>query len=130
MCVTRSPGMIALGFITLTVEELLSARECGMVLPERTAVITFDDGLADFAAFSDEPNRGGRPGAAGTDGRLTGRRWHERVTLATPADGSTGGCMPIAAPLAQAILAKPGGYYVNVHTATEPQGAIRGTLSK
>ena len=41
--------LTALGFLALTVGELILARESGMLLPERTAVITFDDGLADFA---------------------------------------------------------------------------------
>lgn len=41
-----------LGFTTLTVAELLLARAVGMPLPERTAVITFDDGFADFAAYA------------------------------------------------------------------------------
>jgi hypothetical protein len=52
------------------------------------------------------------------------------VAFANPADGASGGCMPIAAPLARDILAKPGSYYVNVHTAAEPQGAIRGNLMR
>jgi peptidoglycan/xylan/chitin deacetylase (PgdA/CDA1 family) len=42
-------GLVDLGFTTLTVGELLLARASGMMLPERTAVITFDDGFADFA---------------------------------------------------------------------------------
>lgn len=44
--------LTALGCTTLTVEELISAREGGMVLPDRTAVLTFDDGFADFAAYA------------------------------------------------------------------------------
>ena len=50
------------------------------------------------------------------------------IPLAAPTDGSSGGCVPIAADVAQAILANPGGYYVNVHTQAFPQGAIRGQL--
>jgi len=52
------------------------------------------------------------------------------VTLKTPTDGSSGDCQPIAADVAQAILRNPGGYYVNVHTAVQPAGAIRGQLSR
>jgi peptidoglycan/xylan/chitin deacetylase (PgdA/CDA1 family) len=42
--------LVRLGFTSLTVGELLLARASGLPLPERTAVITFDDGFADFAA--------------------------------------------------------------------------------
>ena len=51
------------------------------------------------------------------------------VTLQAPADGSGSGCQDIAADLAQALVSNPEGYYVNVHTALVPQGAIRGQLS-
>ena len=62
-------------------------------------------------------------GGAGTDGPPV-------VTLEAPADGSSGGCQPIAADLAQALLANPAGFYVNVHNAVFPRGAIRGQLEK
>ncbi len=52
------------------------------------------------------------------------------ITLAAPTDGASGGCQPIAADLAQKLLANPGGYYVNVHNAAFPGGVIRGQLNK
>jgi hypothetical protein len=52
------------------------------------------------------------------------------VALTAPTDGTSGGCVPIAADVAQALLANPAGYYVNVHTRTFPNGAIRGQLAK
>ena len=52
------------------------------------------------------------------------------VALTAPTDGTSGGCVPIAADVAQALLANPAGYYVNVHTRTFPNGAIRGQLMK
>ena len=62
-------------------------------------------------------------GAAGQTGNPV-------VMLAAPTDGTSGGCVPIAADVAAALLANPGGYYVNVHTRQFPNGAIRGQLTK
>jgi hypothetical protein len=62
-------------------------------------------------------------GAAGQTGNPV-------VMLAAPTDGTSGGCVAITADVAQALLANPAGYYVNVHTSTFPNGAIRGQLMK
>jgi hypothetical protein len=52
------------------------------------------------------------------------------VPLATPgADGKAGGCAPVARPLVAQILGAPASYYLNVHTAEFPGGAIRGQLT-
>ncbi|HYH59008.1 MAG TPA: CHRD domain-containing protein [Thermoleophilaceae bacterium] len=53
------------------------------------------------------------------------------VTLEWPSKGghaATSACVEVAKGDRQAILDKPGGYYVNVHTADFPNGAIRGQL--
>ena len=52
------------------------------------------------------------------------------VPLEAPDGGSSGGCATITAEVAAALLANPGGYYVNVHTKVFPNGAIRGQLNK
>ena len=51
------------------------------------------------------------------------------VTLETPEDGASGGCVDVAPELSAALLANPGGYYVNVHTRAFPSGAVRGQLA-
>jgi hypothetical protein len=62
-------------------------------------------------------------GSAGSSGNVV-------VPLKTPdAAGKSSGCATAARTLVKAILAAPGSYYVNVHTAEFPNGAIRGQLT-
>jgi hypothetical protein len=49
-----------------------------------------------------------------------------KVPFKTPADGDSAGC--VNTPLAARILANPQNWYVNVHNAQFPNGAIRGQL--
>ena len=52
------------------------------------------------------------------------------VPLQTPdAAGTSSGCVTVARTLVAAILAEPASYYVNVHTAEFPAGAVRGQLT-
>ncbi|MDX6439689.1 MAG: hypothetical protein QOF45_2272 [Gaiellaceae bacterium] len=62
-------------------------------------------------------------GAAGTSGPVI-------IPLATPnTAGLVGGCATATRALVGSILAAPASFYVNVHTAEFPAGAIRGQLS-
>ncbi len=48
--------------------------------------------------------------------------------LSPPTDGDSDGCETVSRTLADAIRKSPASYYVNVHNATYPSGAIRGQL--
>ena len=52
------------------------------------------------------------------------------VPLEPPTDGTSSGCAEVSRELALAILKSPSDYYVNVHNAEFPAGAVRGQLSK
>ncbi len=61
-------------------------------------------------------------GAAGVTGRVV-------VPLAAPVpDGLVRGCVSVDRTLLNAIMAAPSDYYVNVHNAEFPDGALRGQL--
>jgi hypothetical protein len=61
-------------------------------------------------------------GVAGSSGNVV-------VPLKTPSGGASSGCAAAARSLVAAMLAKPAGFYVNVHTNEFPGGAVRGQLT-
>ena len=52
-----------------------------------------------------------------------------RVTLKAPTKGASDGCVTVPREILTAILANPANYYVNVHNAEFPAGAVRGQLA-
>jgi CHRD domain len=53
-----------------------------------------------------------------------------KVGLDAPKTGTAKGCKNADAAVVQEIMQNPANYYVNVHNAEFPQGAVRGQLSK
>jgi hypothetical protein len=63
-------------------------------------------------------------GAAGVAGDVV-------VTLTPPpTDGSSKGCVSASADLIKDIRQNPANFYINIHNADFPDGAVRGQLSK
>ena len=52
------------------------------------------------------------------------------TALKAPAAGTSMACAVVTRELAKELIANPAGFYVNVHNAIYPAGAVRGQLSK
>jgi hypothetical protein len=52
------------------------------------------------------------------------------ASLTPPTNGTSKGCVPLDKDKIQLIIQNPENYYVNVHNAEFPDGAIRGQLGK
>jgi hypothetical protein len=52
------------------------------------------------------------------------------VALTPPTAGASTGCAAIDRSVAEDLLRNPGAYYVNVHNAEFPAGAVRGQLTR
>ncbi len=70
------------------------------------------------------------PTAAHIHAGAAGKAGAVKVPLKKAADGSWKGCVSADKTLLNDIMKKPGEFYVNVHTADFPNGAIRGQLGK
>ncbi len=61
---------------------------------------------------------------------VAGQSGDHLVPLTAPTNGSSSGCASVDPNLIRAIIANPAAYYVNVHNAEFPGGAIRGQLGR
>ena len=52
------------------------------------------------------------------------------IALAPPTGGTSQGCVSVTRDFAKEFIKNPGDYYVNVHNAEFPGGAVRGQLGR
>lgn len=93
-----------------------------------TAIVSVDD-ASDTVCYSISVVRIGAATAAHVHSGAAGVAGPPVAPLTAPgADGMSSGCVPVSHDVAAAILADPSAYYVNIHTADFPKGALRGQL--
>lgn len=71
-----------------------------------------------------------RPTAAHLHSGRSGVAGPVAVTFDAPSSGASKGCVSVDKTVAAAVIADPAGFYVNVHNADYPNGAIRGQLKR
>jgi hypothetical protein len=99
--------------------------------PSGNGTATFTMQLSGFPAGTPAIGAHIHPGAAGVNGGVilnTGLSQAAPVVLADGTANLTIQNIPLSRDLAAQIMANPAGYYFNVHTPTNPGGAIRGQL--
>jgi hypothetical protein len=94
-----------------------------------TAKITAD-AATNTVCYDVTVQRIGTPTAAHLHRGAAGVAGAPVVTFKAPTAGAASECLSVDKTLAAAIIADPSNYYVNVHTADYPSGAIRGQLAR
>ncbi|MGH9844069.1 MAG: CHRD domain-containing protein, partial [Blastocatellia bacterium] len=70
------------------------------------------------------------PTAAHIHAGAAGKAGGPKVTFKAAADGAWKGCVNADKALIKDLMDNPANYYVNVHNAEFPNGAVRGQLGK
>ena len=91
-----------------------------ITIVDATDNICFDIRVRNIAPATAAHVHRGLPGEAGPP----------VVPLQAPDDGSAEGCLNVPGALADEIEANPAAFYVNIHNAEFPAGAIRGQLAR
>ena len=95
-----------------------------------TAKVTLNHGQGQIC-YELEVKGIGTSNAAHIHAGAAGQAGDVKVPLQAPsAEGSSKGCATVDRELIQQIMDKPSDFYVNVHNAEYPNGALRGQLAK
>jgi CHRD domain len=94
-----------------------------------TATLTFDQDKGQVC-FSISVSNIQTPTMAHIHMGAAGKAGGVKVPFEKGADGNWKGCANVDKAVLSDIMQNPGNYYVNVHTAEFPNGAVRGQLTK